>query len=75
VQPGKLDGIRYCGDAVAATAHETDKCGGMAGRDGVYKYHTTPVCLQQQLAAEGNMHDNNTYNNTIRTMMFLTYIF
>ena len=26
-----------------------DKCGGYAGKDGVYKYHVAPVCLLQQL--------------------------
>ena len=48
-RPGQYDGLRYCGDAVKEVARSIDKCGGYAGRDGVYKYLVTPACLQAQL--------------------------
>lgn len=48
-RPGQYDGLRYCGDKVQAVGRSIDKCGGYAGRDGVYKYLMTPTCLQQQL--------------------------
>lgn len=49
VRPGQYDGLKYCGDRVQQVATTLDKCGGYAARDGVYKYHVTPICLQQQL--------------------------
>ena len=48
-RPGEYDGLRYCGDSVHVAARAMDKCGGYAGRDGVYKYLVTPACLQAQL--------------------------
>lgn len=48
-RPSDFDGLRYCGDSVQAVATAIDKCGGFAGRDGVYKYLVTPACLQKQL--------------------------
>ena len=49
---GESDGTSYCGDSVYQYGHTFDKCGGHADRlTGVYHYHTTPICLLNQLLA------------------------
>jgi hypothetical protein len=48
--PKKYDGISHCGDIMETIGREVDKCGGHADhRGGVYKYHTLPFCLLDQL--------------------------
>jgi hypothetical protein len=52
-----------CGDVLASQlGTQTDKCGGIALREGgLYGYHMLPVCLLQQLNEQNNY--TNSWNS------------
>lgn len=59
--PGRYDGIQYCGNVLDRIGKEVDKCGGHADyMGGVYKYHTLPVCLLDQITSATASAGNST---------------
>jgi hypothetical protein len=49
---GPTDGVKSCGDSILSHSTQFDKCGGHVDSNGKYHYHTSPICLLNQLTAQ-----------------------